>query len=140
MKMCIRDRDPVVGKLAATGTLGLGDLIFVVGEDQILAAAMNINAFPQMLAGHGGAFDVPAWASLAPGAFPVGFSILFLLPESKIQRTAFFVVHIDTRAGFQIVDGLLGELSVVVKMVDLIEMCIRDRSDTSFQQTARPYC
>ena len=37
--------DPVVGELAATVTLGLGDLIFVVGEDQIPVSDTHLDVY-----------------------------------------------------------------------------------------------
>ena len=36
---------PIVSKITAVGGFTLSDLIFVVGEDQIYTAAMNINGF-----------------------------------------------------------------------------------------------
>ena len=39
---------PVAGKLTAIGALALGNLGFVVGEDQILTAAVQVDGLAQM--------------------------------------------------------------------------------------------
>ena len=45
--------DPVVGEGAAIGAFGLGNFVFVVGEDQILAAAVNVDGLAEEFAAHG---------------------------------------------------------------------------------------
>ena len=49
---------------------GLRDLVFVMREDEIDAAAMNVEGLAQIFARHGRAFQMPARAAEAPGAFP----------------------------------------------------------------------
>jgi hypothetical protein len=48
----------------------LRDLVFVMREDQVVAAAVNVDLFAEFGEVHGGAFDVPAGAALAPRTVP----------------------------------------------------------------------
>ena len=59
--------DPVAGEFHPGIRLGLGDLVFVVREDQVIAAAVDIDLLAEFGQVHGRALDVPAGASLAPG-------------------------------------------------------------------------
>ena len=64
---------PVATELFAIVRAGaLGDLVFVMREDQIVAAAVNVDAAAQMLGRHRRALDMPAGASATPGAVPAG--------------------------------------------------------------------
>ncbi|MPN46354.1 hypothetical protein SDC9_193940 [bioreactor metagenome] len=59
---------PVFCERLSRGALRLGDLVFVVGEDQVHAAAMDIEGFAQVFHAHGGALcysDVPGNSSAA---------------------------------------------------------------------------
>ena len=67
---------PVAGEALAAIGLGLRDLVFVVGEDQVLTTCMQIEAVSEILHGHYGALDVPARASGADGGLPLGFARL----------------------------------------------------------------
>ena len=55
---------PVFGKLAVAARFCLSDFVFVVGEDKIHAAAVDVQG--QVGFGHGRALDVPAGAAIAP--------------------------------------------------------------------------
>ena len=59
--------EPVAGERLAGGGLGLGDLVLVVREDEVLAAPVDVEGAAQVLAGHGRALDVPAGAARSPG-------------------------------------------------------------------------
>ena len=50
----------------------LGDLVFVVREDQVEAAGMDVEDLPEIALAHRGALDVPAGAAAAPGRVPAG--------------------------------------------------------------------
>lgn len=54
---------PDIGQGAAEGSLGLGNLVFVVGELQVRTAAMDIQRQAQQALAHGRALDMPAWAA-----------------------------------------------------------------------------
>ena len=70
----------------AGGRLALGDLVFMVREDQVLAAAVDVDLLAQILFGHDRALDVPAGPAFSPGGAPEGLAFLFRLPEHEIQR------------------------------------------------------
>src|SRR6185437_9222280 len=61
---------PVFGLRLAVGAFALRDFIFVVREDQIESAAVNVERLAQQLAAHGRALDVPTRATFAPRAIP----------------------------------------------------------------------
>ena len=53
------DVHPVAGERLPGGRLTLGGLAFVVGEGQVVAAAVEVNGLAQVGHGHGRALDVP---------------------------------------------------------------------------------
>ena len=62
---------PVFNKrLNAGETLRLGNLILMVGKDQVLSAAVDINTVTKILKRHGAAFNVPPRSTRTPGAIP----------------------------------------------------------------------
>ena len=89
---------PVIDKLAPRASFRLGDFIFMMRENQIAAAAMEIKSLSQIMDRHGGAFNVPAGTSLSPGTFPERFTRFGPLPESKIAGIAFSLIDLDTCA------------------------------------------
>ena len=67
-------------------SLGLRDFVFMMRENQIFAACMDVNFIPQILFAHDGALNVPARSAIAPRGFPERLALFFGLPEDKIQR------------------------------------------------------
>jgi hypothetical protein len=63
---------PVADERLAGGALGLGDLVLVVREDEVLAAGMDVEGAAERGHAHGGALDVPAGPALAPRRRPRG--------------------------------------------------------------------
>ena len=62
---------PVAGqRRAAMGAAALGDLVLVMGKNQIEAATMNVDRLAEMRLDHRRAFDMPAGTAARPGAFP----------------------------------------------------------------------
>ena len=59
---------------------------------------------------------MPAGAALAPRGIPVRLAGLGGLPEREVQRIFLDVVHVDARAGLQILDRLVAELAVVLEL------------------------
>ena len=94
------------------GAFALGHFVFVVGEKQVLAAAVNVEGFAQVFHAHGGAFDVPAGTAHAPGGFPGGLARLLGFPEGEVGGVLFHLVHVDARTGLQVVQVLAGQLAV----------------------------
>ena len=76
---------PVASQLVAGGRLRLGNFVFVVGKDQVGATEVDVDRVAQLLAHHGGAFDVPAGPARAPGGFPAGLARFGALPEGKVE-------------------------------------------------------
>src|SRR5215212_10850428 len=65
----------------------LGELVLVVREAYVRAAAVDVGPFGQMLAHHRGALDVPARAPCSPGALPGRLARFGGLPQREVQRT-----------------------------------------------------
>ncbi len=89
----MRDVEPGRGEVAPAGAAALGNFVFVVREDQIDAAAVEVEGFTEIFANHRRAFEVPARASFPPGRGPEIFAILGAagLPEHEVADTLFFV-------------------------------------------------
>ena len=77
---------PVAHKLLAAHRLRLRNLVLVVREHQVLAAAVDVNRLAEILLTHDRALNVPARPSLAPGRLPVGLAFLLRLPEHEVVR------------------------------------------------------
>src|SRR5215212_6762827 len=72
--------------LVRVGRGALGELVLVVREAYVRAAAVDVSPFGQMLTHHGGALDVPARASWSPGALPGRLARFGGLPQGEVQR------------------------------------------------------
>ena len=111
---------PVARELAvAERALGLGDLVLVVREDQVGAAAVDVERLAEVAVRHRRALDVPAGPARAPGARP------------RTARPAWRPSTARSRAGcasarrprcarptLQIVDALARELAVARRTAD----------------------
>ena len=113
---------PVAGERTAVGALALGDLVLVVGEDEVLPAAVQVNGLAQMGAAHGAALDVPAGAAHAVGAFPGRLAGLGGLPDSEVGGVFLQVIlHLAAQlavAALQIVQLEVAELAVLRVALD----------------------
>jgi len=67
----------------------LGALVFVVREDEVLTAAVNVQQIAKVTHGHSRALDMPAGSSFAKRAWKPDIGIARRLPKHKIQRVAF---------------------------------------------------
>ena len=103
---------PVMHIGLAGCALALRYLVFMVGEEQILAAAVNIEGFAQVFHAHGAALNVPAGTAHAPGAGPGRLAGLLRLPYGKIGGVLLGAVHFDACAGFQIFQVLARQAAV----------------------------
>ena len=97
---------PVMYERLAGRALGLSDFVFVVREQQILAAAVYVDRLAQILHAHRGALDMPAGATHSPRAGPGGFAGLLRLPQGEVHRMSLGIIHVYARAGFQIFEVL----------------------------------
>ena len=103
---------PVVREGHAVAALALGDLVLVVGEDEVLPAAVDVDRPAQIAARHGGALDVPSGAAFAPGGGPARLAGLGGLPQREVHRVLLQLAGGDARAGLQLLERLVGELAV----------------------------
>src|SRR6266511_20893 len=86
--------DPVAG-----GAVRLGHLVLVVGEPQVVAAGVDVEALAQVLHGHGRALDVPSGEPLAPRARPPHqASVACPLPQREVLGVALLRVDLQLLA------------------------------------------
>ncbi len=103
---------PVGRERHAGRRLGLRDLVLVVREDEVAAAAVDVEGQAELHLRHRRALDVPAGAALAPRARPVRLARLGGLPEREVERVALAVVVVDARLRLHLVDVAAGQLAV----------------------------
>ena len=77
---------PEADERLAGQAFGLGDLSFVVREDEVAAPAMYGEGFTEVLHTHRRALDVPARPALAPGRRPRRLAVFLRLPEDEVKR------------------------------------------------------
>ena len=111
---------PVIYEMAACASFGLGNFIFMVRENKIGSAAMEINGISQVMGRHGRAFNMPAWSSLAPRAFPERFTRLCCLPKGKVARVSLFIVDFNADAGEHIFHFSSGQFAIVLECGNVI--------------------
>jgi hypothetical protein len=105
---------PVVGE-AETGCARLGELVLVVREAQVDAAAVDVEGVAEVLAGHRRALEVPARAAGAEGGRPrrrrrlVG---LVALPQREVAGVA-LAARVGVLGVDHVVDLLVGQGAVV---------------------------
>ena len=90
---------PVVHERLPRRSLALGDLVLMMGKDQVGAAAVDVEGLAQVLHAHRRAFDVPAGPAGADFGLPEVLPFLRRLPEREVARVLFVVlVRIDAGA------------------------------------------
>ena len=72
------DMHPVFAPGVAQVRLRLGDLVGMVGESVVDAAAVNVKIFTEMLHTYAAALDMPAGVAYSPRAVPLEFLIVKL--------------------------------------------------------------
>ena len=107
---------PVGDEFAAVGRLGLSDLVLMMGELQVLPAAVDVQCLAQIAVGHGGTLDVPARTALAPGGLPVRLAGLRRLPQGKVHGVFLLLIHIDSGPCLQILQRLMGKAAVMAEL------------------------
>ncbi len=108
---------PVFCKNFAIACFALGNLIFMVRENQILAAGMDVNLLPQIFSGHHGTFNMPARPALTPRRLPVRLAFFLGLPKHEVKGVLLGLPsHLDIAVpGLQVVEVLVGELAIFLK-------------------------
>ncbi len=106
---------PVVCKVASVGAFRLCNLVFVVGEDQILTAAVNINGLAEIFPCHCGTFNVPPGSAVAPRGRPERLARFCAFPKAEIHRVFLNRRNVNTRARLKILKRLVGQFAVILK-------------------------
>ncbi len=108
---------PVLDEGLAARPLALGDFVLVVGENQILAATMDVEGLAEILHAHGRTFDMPAGPAGSPGGFPGGLAGLGRLPQGEVHRVALLLAGSDAGAGPHFVHVALGQFEVAGELL-----------------------
>ena len=90
-------------RMLACAAFGLGYFIFVMRENQITAAAMEIKTFAQIFHAHNGALNMPARSAFSPRAGPGRFAWFSCLPKSEIHRIFLTFINVNTGTGQHII-------------------------------------
>jgi len=109
--------DPAVDEGLVVRPFTLGDFVFVMGKDQVLAAAMDIEGVAEIFSTHRRALDMPARSARTPGAVPGRFARLRPLPQDEVHRVSFLLVDRNPRPGLHVVEVAVGELAVPGKLL-----------------------
>ncbi len=110
---------PVAREGLAGDALGLGDLAFVMREDEVLAAAVDVERLTEIADGHGRALDMPARPPGSPRAVPGGLAGLRALPQREVAGVALAFVDLHASAGQEVLEVLAGKLAVGGKPANL---------------------
>ena len=110
---------PPAHHLFAFGGYGLRDLALVVGEDEVHAAAVDVEMVAEVLAAHRGAFAVPAWEALAPLRWPTHDVLRCgAFPEGEVDGVTLLRLPVQLAGGVeQLVHVAVGEDAVAVVLV-----------------------
>ena len=115
---------PVVDHVVALGSDGLCYFAFVVGEDEVHAAAVDVEVVAEVFASHGGALAVPAGEAVAPGRGPAHDVLrLGLFPEGEIDLVVFLAHAAEFAAGVDdVFEVAVGEAAVAVVTVIFLDV------------------
>jgi len=104
---------PDTGEMAARkGAAALRDLVLMMREEEIRAAAMDVEIGAEMAPGHGAALDMPAGPAAAPGALPARLVGPGGLPEHEIGRVALIGRDLDAGAGDHVLARAAGKPAI----------------------------
>ena len=107
--------EPEVGQGAAVGPLRLGDLVFVVGENQIRPPGVDVERGSQVFGRHRRTFDVPTGTARPPRRLPGGLPRLGRLPQGEVQRVALGLPRLHPGPGPQPVGVAARQLPVALR-------------------------
>ena len=105
---------PDPGQRPAAGGQRLRRLVLVVREDQVVAAAVDLERRAELRLGHRGALDVPARPPVAPRRRPARvLHRLGRLPEREVERVLLEPGALEALALVHLVDVAVRELPVL---------------------------
>ncbi len=111
---------PMANKRTPSRGLRLGDLVLVMGEDEVLTTEMHVERFAQLGDAHYRALEMPTRPTTAPGRVPRGFDLLVLsrccLPQREVARVLLVVLvvrnacaHLERRGIDALQPSVLGK-------------------------------
>ena len=112
---------PIAHEFLAGHTFALRDLRFMMRENVVHPAAVNVDLIAEQRGGHCATFDVPARAAATPRTFPADVAIFFIprFPKREIANVLFVVFVVLYAAGrLQLREIEMRELPVIGKFVD----------------------
>ena len=124
---------PVINESVTCAAFRLRNFIFMVWENKIAAAAVEIKCITEIFSTHRGAFDVPPRTAFAPWAVPRRFIGFGRFPQGKVSRIAFFVIDGHTRARQHVFHIATGKFPVRRKCRDVIVHIAVQRIGVSFR-------
>ena len=88
------DMEPSRSEVSAAGAAALGDFIFVVRENQIDTATVQVEGIAEVFTDHRRTFEVPARTAFSPGRTPKIFAILGAsgFPQDKVADALLFIL------------------------------------------------
>src|SRR5450759_1348598 len=87
-----------VARKGATGSLGLGPLVLVVREHEIVPGSVKVEAVPEQVQRHGRALEMPAGTAGPPRRVPGRLARFGSLPEREVDGAALGLVDLDAAA------------------------------------------
>ena len=108
-------------RMNAGAAFGLSNLVFMMRENQIAAAAMEVKGFAQILHAHGRAFNMPARTTGTPRALPCRLARFSGFPQRKIHRITLAVINVYTCTSQHIFQITAGKLTIVFKFFYTVE-------------------
>ncbi len=102
----------VLDKGFPCGCFRLSNFVFMMRENKIPAATVDIEGLTEVLRTHGRTLDMPSRSSLAPGTRPGGLSGLRGLPEGKVRDLPLVLVRLKARSSKEFFHTFMREPSV----------------------------
>ena len=103
---------PVVGEHLAVGH-GLGSLVLVVGELEVLSPGVEVEPFAEEVEAHHHALSVPTRTASTEGGVPARLTVLSVLPQHEIEWTAFLIDGHNASPSPELVERLASQQAVV---------------------------
>ena len=97
---------PIICKRLSICTFALCNFVFVMWENQVLTARMNIYRFAKILVHHCTTFNVPTGSAHSPRTFPSRFALFLLFPKCKVHNVLFMFVYVNSCTRLQIFQWL----------------------------------
>src|SRR5437773_9362963 len=117
----MRAVQPIAHKLLSRDAFALRDLRFVMREDVVDPAAVDIDLVAQQRCGHSAALDVPAWTTHSPRGIPFYVAVFFVprFPQCEIAYVFLVVFIVLYAAGrLQLREIEMRQPAIIRKFID----------------------